>query len=486
MSDNAGGQEPGQPDPGEHRPGQEPGGDAGATLPRYPSPGAGQPPPGYGQPGYGQPQYGQPGYGQPQYGQPQYGQPGYGQPGYGQPGYGQPQYGQPGYGQPQYGQPGYGQQPPPYGTPYPRGGAPGFGWAAAPAPGGVPLRPLGTGDILSGAFTLIRRNPAATLGIAAIVQTVYGVISAFFTWAELRAVRHITSLPAQPTPAQLRHALGQFFGSYVPYLALDLVLVFIFQAILTGMLTGALGHGLLGDKITIGAAWRIARIPQVIGVSLLIPLILVGIWLPVAVLVIALAVAHVAVGAVLIGVVGGLGALVVSIWISVRLTLAIPAVVLEQVGVVEAMRRSWRLVQGSWWRIFGISLLAGIVVAFIGFVLQLPFTLLSSLAGGSGNGLSSIFNHTTGTAVAVAPSVLSVVIGAIGSIIASTVTRPISAGVTVLLYTDMRIRKEGLDLALHQAGQAQALTGDEFRNLWRPAVPTSNPAPASQPPTTPY
>jgi hypothetical protein len=65
-----------------------------------------------------------------------------------------------------------------------------------------------------------------------------------------------------------------------------------------------------------------------------------------------------------------------------------------------------------------------------------------------------------------------VAIGAIGSIVAATCTRPISAGVTVLLYTDMRIRKEGLDLALNQAAQAQALTGDEFMNLWRPGQPT--------------
>ena len=39
----------------------------------------------------------------------------------------------------------------------------------------------------------------------------------------------------------------------------------------------------------------------------------------------------------------------------------------------------------------------------------------------------------------------------IGTIAAGTVTRPITAGVTVLLYVDMRMRKEGLDLALRTA-----------------------------------
>jgi len=174
--------------------------------------------------------------------------------------------------------------------------------------------------------------------------------------------------------------------------------------------------------------------------------------------------------AVVIGIVGFLAAFVVSIWVSIRLTLAVPAVVLEGAGPVDALRRSWQLVQGSWWRVFGITLLAGIVVAFIGFILQLPFNIVSSLAG-DGSGFPAMFNAGSSAAVTAAPTTLGIVVGAIGSIIAATCTRPISAGVTVLLYTDMRIRKEGLDLALNQAAQTKALTGDEFMSLWRPGQP---------------
>src|ERR1700689_2487249 len=104
-------------------------------------------PPSWG--GQDEPPADQPGPG----GLPRYGQQGYGQPG--GPGYGQPPppYGQQGDGQPGYGQPAYGQ-----GSAGPAMPPPGGGWAAsAPAPGGVPLRPLSVGDILSGAFTLIRR-----------------------------------------------------------------------------------------------------------------------------------------------------------------------------------------------------------------------------------------------------------------------------------------------------------------------------------------
>jgi hypothetical protein len=346
----------------------------------------------------------------------------------------------------------------------------------------VPLRPLAVGDILGGAFTLIRRNPVATLGLAAIVQTVYGVLSAFFAWAEQNAAHKLAvSITPQSSSTRLGHELGHFFLSFAPYLAADLVLAFIFQAVLTGMLTGALGRGLLGDNIAIGDAWRIARVPEVLAVSLLVPLILLGIWVPVALIVVILAVAKITVVAVLVGVVGFFGAFIVTVWISIRLSLAVPAIVLEGAGPVTALKRSWQLVQGSWWRIFGITLLGGIVVAIIAAILQIPFAIVETLVGGS-SGLGSIFNHSATSVASVAgPSLLAIIIGAIGSIIAATCTRPISAGVTVLLYADMRIRKEGLDLALNQASQARALTGDEFRDLWRPGMTGPGPGPGSAP-----
>jgi hypothetical protein len=56
------------------------------------------------------------------------------------------------------------------------------------------------------------------------------------------------------------------------------------------------------------------------------------------------------------------------------------------------------------------------------------------------------------------------------------VARPISAGVAVLLYVDLRMRREGLDLVLQTAaGSGSPPTGDEFASLWRPgagAAPT--------------
>ena len=65
----------------------------------------------------------------------------------------------------------------------------------------------------------------------------------------------------------------------------------------------------------------------------------------------------------------------------------------------------------------------------------------------------------------------SLVIGAVGSIIAGAITQPISAGVTVLLYVDLRMRREGLDLALQTATSDGQAPEDDFATVWRPAGP---------------
>ena len=69
----------------------------------------------------------------------------------------------------------------------------------------------------------------------------------------------------------------------------------------------------------------------------------------------------------------------------------------------------------------------------------------------------------------------------VGGIVAGAVSRPISAGVAVLLYVDMRMRREGLDLVLQTATASGEPTGDEFASVWRPgaqAAPTA-PGPGS-------
>ena len=134
--------------------------------------------------------------------------------------------------------------------------------------------------------------------------------------------------------------------------------------------------------------------------------------------------------------------------------------VLERISPVDAIKRSWQLYSGQLRRLFGILLADHDHQGVAADVLAIPFTVLEVVIGG---GSSGVFGMATSTSVA------ALIVGAIGSILASRPwTRPIGAGVNVLLYVDLRMRREGLDLTLRDAAQNQALTGDEFATVWRP------------------
>jgi hypothetical protein len=321
------------------------------------------------------------------------------------------------------------------------------GWntAGVPQPGGIPLRPLGVGDILNGAVTALRRNPGATVGLAAIVFSVAGVIS---TTATLILTRH--------APGTQGGMLGWSIGiSALPSL--------IAQVILTGMLTAVIGRGFLGEPVSIGLAWQLVRgkLPAVLGVTLLTGLILVAMWVPWTVILAALIAAHLPAAAWAFGILGFLAIAVLAIVVWIRLSLAAPVVVLEGRRPRAALRRSWQLVSRSMWRLLWIYLLTVLVVIVAQVILEVPFEIARLIVGGSLNGF-------TGSA-----SVAGVIIGGIGGIVVGAITRPLLAGATVLIYVDMRMRREGLDLVLRGAPASQRLTGEAVDRLWREAVPGS-------------
>ncbi len=55
---------------------------------------------------------------------------------------------------------------------------------------------------------------------------------------------------------------------------------------------------------------------------------------------------------------------------------------LEKQGLFDAMRRSAKLVTGSWWRILGIQLLTLVLITAVSFVVSLPATAVSALVSG--------------------------------------------------------------------------------------------------------
>jgi hypothetical protein len=327
--------------------------------------------------------------------------PGYGAPGYAALGYGTPVAGQ----RAGYGQPGSlpGQQ-----AGWGGGVSSAPGGLVSSAPGGVPIRPLGVGDILSGAFSLVRQNPAATMGLTALTVTTMSVITVV-----------VLVIAAQTTSA-------------VALIVVPAGLVLL--ALQLGGLAAAMGRSLLGRKLTIAETVRQSRAGWVLLATLLLAGMFLAFWVP------------------LLTAANGWGLLLtlpLTAWLAVMLSLTIPVVVLERRGPIAALGRSWRLVLGSYWRTFGIYLLTYLIAMVLSLVIGFPIGVVDGLAGALGG-------SGTGTA-RVTVAILVVIDIAISSLIAT-----IESGVLVLVYADMRMRKEGMDLVLLHAAAGRRLTGDEF------------------------
>ncbi|MDD7925670.1 glycerophosphoryl diester phosphodiesterase membrane domain-containing protein [Actinomycetospora chibensis] len=405
---------------------------------------AGQGTSGYGAPGYGAPGYGasgNQGYGNQGYGGQVPGGPGFG--GQGGQGYGgqAPGYGgqAPGYGGQAPGSPGPGYGPAGFGG----GPGPGPGFGQAPKPGIVPLRPLGLGEVLDGALGYIRAHPRVVLGASAIVAVISQIVQVVLQLVVTSSAEGLGGSPdlAQVTGLVAGAGVTGFVGAIITLVA---------TAVLTGVLMVVISRSVLGAPVDAGEVWRAARprVPGVLGVAVLVALIALGILVVGAVPGLLLLAVDGVLGGVVIGI-GVLAAIVVVVWLSVSWSLATPAYVLEGVGVTEALRRSWFLVTGRFWPVFGIQLLGGIIAAVIAAVIALPFQFLGTALGVA----------TSNGDPASITSLPVLLISAVGAIIATTLTTPFQAGVTGLLYVDQRMRREGFDIELQRAAVGGGGTG---------------------------
>lgn len=82
-----------------------------------------------------------------------------------------------------------------------------------------------------------------------------------------------------------------------------------------------------------------------------------------------------------IGLVVVVGAVAAALFVTVRWSLLMPALMVEDAGAMQALGRSWRLVAGSGWRVLGYLLAIGLVVGLAGaVVIELGSALLGRTA----------------------------------------------------------------------------------------------------------
>jgi hypothetical protein len=395
--------------------------DPGAERPQGPDgqqPQWGQPPAG-GQP----PQWGQ----QPAWGQqPQWGQ----QPGLGQP----PQWGQqPAWGQEQ-GQPPWGSPQPPYpGSPY---GQPRY--VAPPKPGIVPLRPLMFGEILDGSFQTIRRNAKAMLGASLLAQSFAAILTAVITVVTATSMVSIEAWAESASPSDFA-SLGLGFLAAVLLVA---ILTLFISAVLQGAMVVPVARSILNRPTGFRQMWTLARSRAWTLVRLAALMMLAGLlafMLPAGLAVALISTMERAGILLLIPLIPAVVALL--IWIYIKLMVAPAAVVIEELGALDALRRSWSLTRANWWRIFGITLVVSILVGIIGQVVMIPVSLLPTfLSGFLSPHAGSEQEITVAVAVGVATAVVGALVGAVGYAFQTSVMG--------LIYMDLRMRKDGLDIAL--------------------------------------
>lgn len=341
-------------------------------------------------------------------------------------------------GTPQFPTPG--QSYPPGGQAYPAPNQFG-GYGSAPwqgmTPGIVALRPLQFGDILSGAVSLIRFNPKATLGLSLIVHLVVAAT------AGLGIAWWLPQLRGLDTTADVN--AGAAATAIVPFAATTLLQ--LLASVLLGIILPFVTiEAVVGRKVSIGQAWHAtkSRILPSIGYQVLLGVATLILLALLAAYPIYLGVKGNTAGTLTTAMFGMLAFGLVMAFFTTRLAFVTSSIVLERASIRGAIARSWRLTAGQFWRIFAISLVASIIASVLQQAITFPITLLAGGAASVGGDSAAGFT--------------SLLFPLIGAEIAQVISVPFTVAITVLLYIDQRIRKEGFDIALLQSAEAPTKT----------------------------
>jgi hypothetical protein len=258
--------------------------------------------------------------------------------------------------------------------------------------GGGPLPPRTLGDVLSTAFEVYKANAAKLITIVAIVVIPLAFLGSLFQNVIFEVQTEEITIGGQTIESV---AVPRGFFAALAATMVVAALAFVMSFVLQAAVVRAAAQAVVGDPVDPEASYRYGfkRLGSVILVSLLLGLIIFA----------------------------GLLLLVIPGFIfMVFLSLSIPALVVENRRGTDALGRSWNLVSGSFWHVLGTLFVTAVITGVIGGVI--------AAIGGSNFLLSWIFTS-------------------IGQII----TTPFTALVGVVLYLDVRARKESLTAATLRA-----------------------------------
>lgn len=342
---------------------------------------------------------------------------------------------------------------------YPSGGAyPGAGYGQSNGaanfyvykPGIIPLRPLSIGDIYQGAFAAIKTNARTMFGFTAALLGVVLVISIATNYAIINLVLPNYLSPSSPYAAvftSLSGSFSQLGGSLLQVLA---------TVLLSGLIVVAVSRSVLGRVASSKEVWERtkSKFLPLIGLNI-ITSIISGLMMIIGIVVFFVLLASAAstaktdreflqdlgvslVGLLILMVISAL----VSSYLSIKFSVASPAMVLENLGVFAAIGRSWSLTRGNFWRLFGINILTAIITSMV-----------AGIFGGIAGALGAIFVVVGSSSPedVIASLNTTYILTMVTSTIAQLLILPFTSSVNALLYIDLRMRKEGMDVELRNA-----------------------------------
>ncbi|HHY55793.1 MAG TPA: hypothetical protein GYA08_10190 [Chloroflexi bacterium] len=309
--------------------------------------------------------------------------------------------------------------------------------------------PLGIGQLLDRVFRLYRLRFGRLVLTAAIFFVPLAVLSALVLGVAMSSYFDLL-FRAMDAPTMNEETILLTGGTTIGLALLVAGLALILGALAFLATLAQADATVNGREMTVGASVRagLTRFWAFVGMSLLVTLIAVGVLIVIYVVAILVALLFAGLLAGLSTLAGGsdlaavgafllIMALVFGLLFVMLLPLAFlttrwfvaPVVLLtEHCGPVAALQRSWRLTEGSFWRIFGLLLLIFILNSV---VLSLPLSLLQFFA-----------------VILLTTQLLGAVNGALTglSYLVSILWYPFLALTLVLVYYDLRVRKENFDL----------------------------------------
>jgi hypothetical protein len=247
---------------------------------------------------------------------------------------------------------------------------------------------MGVGELLDAAIKLYRSQWKSLMGIAAILLVPITFLQTFLTRSFGGA---FTTEPAPITSEGVE-------GALVAASVLALVQFLFVRPLLTAAIARASAEAYLGNRVLVGPTLRFAltRVHSILWISILSSLAAL-------------------LGFVLL--------IVPGIIVLVRFAFGSTVLIVERRKGSKALGRSWRLAKGHFWKLFGAFILAFLMAGVVASVLSIPANLAFAAIGPSGWPIA-----------------------AVGDSLAAVLTQPFTTLITILLYFDLRIRKEAFDL----------------------------------------